>query len=228
MVCRSSQDIDVFSIKLSVYTCLSFVQVTQNNYIYYIGTPVEPMVKERVFANSNELNVTMSEVCTALNTVDNMYNLIKNGMVWFLIITRKYTFIRMITIVLYALLLYYVSEIMLNYGNLWFTVSSEDIVKTNCPNILKNSFASLAVEENGVENVCGNGVINGCFGNPEVVISTRLSCHSNSFISGKDPLFTELFYDEFLYCSIMHLKTIPKTFVIWVAEHRIHLCHSVN
>lgn len=81
MVCRSSQDIDVFSIKLGVYTCLSFVQVTQNNYIYYIGTPVEPMVKERVFANSNELNVTMSEVCTALNTVDNMYNLIKNGMV---------------------------------------------------------------------------------------------------------------------------------------------------
>lgn len=137
---KSSQDIDVFSIKVSIYTCLSFVQVTQNNYMYYIGTPVDPMVRERVFANSNELNVTMSDVCTALNTENNTYSLIKN-------------------------------------------VSSDDIVKTNCPNILKNSFASLTVEENGVENACGDGVINGCFSNTEVDISTRLSCHSNSFIS---------------------------------------------
>lgn len=81
MVCRSSQDIDVFSIKVSIYTCLSFVQVTQNNYMYYIETPVDPMVRERVFANSNELNVTMSDVCTALNTENNTYSLIKNGMV---------------------------------------------------------------------------------------------------------------------------------------------------
>lgn len=137
---KSSQDIDVFSIKVSVYTCMSFVQVTQNNYIYYIGTPVDPMVGERVFANSNELNVTMTDVCTALNTENNMYSLIKN-------------------------------------------VSSEAIVKTNCPSILRNSFASLTVEENGVQNACGNGVINGCLGSTEVVISTRLSCHSNSFIS---------------------------------------------
>lgn len=81
MVCRSSQDIDVFSIKVSIYTCLSFVQVTQNNYMYYIETPVDPMVRERVFANSNELNVTMSDVCTAHNTENNTYSLIKNGMV---------------------------------------------------------------------------------------------------------------------------------------------------
>lgn len=93
---------------------------------------------------------------------------------------------------------------------IWFTVSSDDIVKTNCPNILKNSFASLTVEENGVENACGDGVINGCFSNTEVDIS-RLSCDFNSFISGKDPIFTELFYDEFLHYSIMYLKTIPKT-----------------
>lgn len=116
MFCRSSQDIDVFSIKVSVYTCMSFVQVTQNNYIYYIGTPVDPMVGERVFANSNELNVTMTDVCTALNTENNMYSLIKNGMVWFLMIKRKYTFsINMITIALHALRLRYVSKIMQNY-----------------------------------------------------------------------------------------------------------------
>lgn len=116
MFCRSSQDIDVFSIKVSVYTCMSFVQVTQNNYIYYIGTPVDPMVGERVFANSNELNVTMTDVCTALNTENNMYSLIKNGMVWFLTIKRKYTFsMNMITIALHALRLRYDSKIMQNY-----------------------------------------------------------------------------------------------------------------
>lgn len=68
---------------------------------------------------------------------------------------------------------------------------------------------SLTVEENGVQNACGNGVINGCLGSTEVVILTRLSCHSNSFISGKDPFFVTK-----LYCSVMYLRTIPKTFVI--------------
>lgn len=111
----------------------------------------------------------------------------------------------------------------------WITVSSEAIVKTNCPSILRNSFVSLTVEENGVQNACGNGVINGCFGSTEVVISTRLSCHSNSFISGKDPFFvTKLFCNECLYCSVMYLRTIPKTFVILVAVRAMHLCHSVN
>lgn len=111
----------------------------------------------------------------------------------------------------------------------WITVSSEAIVKTNCPSILRNSFVSLTVEENGVQNACGNGVINGCFGSTEVVISTNLSCHSNSFISGKDPFFvTKLFCNECLYCSVMYLRTIPKTFVILVAVRAMHLCHSVN
>lgn len=149
---KSSQDIDVFSIKVSVYTCLSFVQVTQNNYIYYIGTPVDPMVKERVFANSKDLSATMSDVCTIPDTADNMYSLIKN-------------------------------------------VSSEDIVKTNCPNVLKNSYANLMVEENGMENACGNGFVNGCSGNNEVVISTVLSCHSNTFISDRLSLIC-LFHRE--------------------------------
>lgn len=79
LFCRSSQDIDVFSLKVSIYICLSFVRVTQNNYVYYIGAPLDPMVKERVFAMSNLLNVSMDQVCTLPNTDDNVYSLRKNG-----------------------------------------------------------------------------------------------------------------------------------------------------
>nr|XP_022321674.1 uncharacterized protein LOC111123559 [Crassostrea virginica] len=75
---KSSQDIDVFSLKVSIYICLSFVRVTQNNYVYYIGAPLDPMVKERVFAMSNLLNVSMDQVCTLPNTDDNVFSLRKN------------------------------------------------------------------------------------------------------------------------------------------------------
>lgn len=41
------------------------------------------MVGEWVFVNFNELNVIMIDVCIVLNIENNMYSLIKNGMVWF-------------------------------------------------------------------------------------------------------------------------------------------------
>lgn len=68
------------------------------------------MVGEWVFVNFNELNVIMIDVCIVLNIENNMYSLIKNGMVWFLRIKRKYIFsMNMIIIVLYVLCFYYVS-----------------------------------------------------------------------------------------------------------------------
>lgn len=71
------------------------------------------MVGEWVFVNFNELNVIMIDVCIVLNIENNMYSLIKNGMVWFLMIKRKYIFsMNMIIIVLYVLCFYYVSKIM--------------------------------------------------------------------------------------------------------------------
>lgn len=71
------------------------------------------MVGEWVFVNFNELNVIMIDVCIVLNIENNMYSLIKNGMVWFLMIKRKYIFsINMIIIVLYVLCFCYVSKIM--------------------------------------------------------------------------------------------------------------------
>lgn len=84
-----------------------------NNYIYYIGIFVDLMVGEWVFVNFNELNVIMIDVCIVLNIENNMYSLIKNGMVWFLMIKRKYIFsMNMIIIVLYVLCFCYVSKIM--------------------------------------------------------------------------------------------------------------------
>lgn len=71
------------------------------------------MVGEWVFVNFNELNVIMIDVCIVLNIENNMYSLIKNGMVWFLMVKRKYIFsINMIIIVLYVLCFCYVSKIM--------------------------------------------------------------------------------------------------------------------
>lgn len=71
------------------------------------------MVREWVFVNFNELNVIMIDVCIVLNMENNMYSLIKNGMVWFLMIKRKYIFsMNMIIIVLYVLCFCYVSKIM--------------------------------------------------------------------------------------------------------------------
>lgn len=71
------------------------------------------MVREWVFVNFNELNVIMIDVCIVLNIENNMYSLIKNGMVWFLMIKRKYIFsMNMIIIVLYVLCFCYVSKIM--------------------------------------------------------------------------------------------------------------------
>lgn len=71
------------------------------------------MVGEWVFVNFNELNVIMIDVCNVLNIENNMYSLIKNGMVWFLMIKRKYIFsMNMIIIVLYVLCFCYVSKIM--------------------------------------------------------------------------------------------------------------------
>lgn len=71
------------------------------------------MVGEWVFVNFNELNVIMIDVCIVLNIENNMYSLIKNGMVWFLMIKRKYIFsMNMIIIVLYVLCFCYVSKIM--------------------------------------------------------------------------------------------------------------------
>lgn len=71
------------------------------------------MVGEWVFVNFNELNVIMIDVCIVLNIENNMYSLIKNGMVWFLMIKRKYIFsMNMIVIVLYVLCFCYVSKIM--------------------------------------------------------------------------------------------------------------------
>lgn len=71
------------------------------------------MVGEWVFVNFNELNVIMIDVCIVLNIENNMYSLIKNGMVWFLRIKRKYIFsMNMIIIVLYVLCFCYVSKIM--------------------------------------------------------------------------------------------------------------------
>lgn len=71
------------------------------------------MVREWVFVNFNELNVIMIDVCIVLNIENNMYSLIKNGMVWFLMVKRKYIFsINMIIIVLYVLCFCYVSKIM--------------------------------------------------------------------------------------------------------------------
>lgn len=71
------------------------------------------MVGEWVFVNFNELNVIMIDVCIVLNIENNMYSLIKNGMVWFLMIKRKYKFsMNMIIIVLYVLCFCYVSKIM--------------------------------------------------------------------------------------------------------------------
>lgn len=71
------------------------------------------MVGEWVFVNFNELNVIMIDVCIVLNIENNMYSLIKNGMVWFLMIKRKYIFsMNMIIIVLYVLCFFYVSKIM--------------------------------------------------------------------------------------------------------------------
>lgn len=71
------------------------------------------MVGEWVFVNFNELNVIMIDVCIVLNIENNMYSLIKNGMVWFLMIKRKYIFsMNMIIIVLYVLCICYVSKIM--------------------------------------------------------------------------------------------------------------------
>lgn len=68
------------------------------------------MVGEWVFVNFNELNVIMIDVCIVLNIENNMYSLIKNGMVWFLMIKRKYIFsMNMIIIVLYVLCFCYVS-----------------------------------------------------------------------------------------------------------------------
>lgn len=70
-------------------------------------------VGEWVFVNFNELNVIMIDVCIVLNIENNMYSLIKNGMVWFLMIKRKYIFsMNMIIIVLYVLCFCYVSKIM--------------------------------------------------------------------------------------------------------------------
>lgn len=84
-----------------------------NNYIYYIGIFVDLMVREWVFVNFNELNVIMIDVCIVLNIENNMYSLIKNGMVWFLMIMWKYIFsMNMIIIVLYVLCFCYVSKIM--------------------------------------------------------------------------------------------------------------------
>lgn len=62
------------------------------------------MVGEWVFVNFNELNVIMIDVCIVLNIENNMYSLIKNGMVWFLM--------NMIIIFLYVLCFCYVSKIM--------------------------------------------------------------------------------------------------------------------
>lgn len=71
------------------------------------------MVGEWVFVNFNELNVIMIDVCIVLNIENNMYSLIKNGMVWFLMIMWKYIFsMNMIIIVLYVLCFCYVSKIM--------------------------------------------------------------------------------------------------------------------
>lgn len=71
------------------------------------------MVGEWVFVNFNELNVIMIDVCIVLNIENNMYSLIKNGMVWFLMIKRKYIFsMNMIIIVFYVLCFCYVSKIM--------------------------------------------------------------------------------------------------------------------
>lgn len=71
------------------------------------------MVREWVFVNFNELNVIMIDVCIVLNIENNMYSLIKNGMVWFLMIMWKYIFsMNMIIIVLYVLCFCYVSKIM--------------------------------------------------------------------------------------------------------------------
>lgn len=71
------------------------------------------MVGEWVFVNFNELNVIMIDVCIVLDIENNMYSLIKNGMVWFLMIKRKYIFsMNMIIIVLYVLCFCYVSKIM--------------------------------------------------------------------------------------------------------------------
>lgn len=71
------------------------------------------MVGEWVFVNFNELNVIMIDVCIVLNIENNMYSLIKNGMVWFLMIKRKYIFsMNMIIIVLCVLCFCYVSKIM--------------------------------------------------------------------------------------------------------------------
>lgn len=71
------------------------------------------MVGEWVFVNFNELNVIMIDVCIVLNIENNMYSLIKNGMVWFLMIMWKYIFsMNMIIIVLYVLCICYVSKIM--------------------------------------------------------------------------------------------------------------------
>lgn len=71
------------------------------------------MVGEWVFVNFNELNVIMIDVCIVLNIENNMYSLIKNGMVWFLMIMWKYIFsINMIIIVLCVFCFCYVSKIM--------------------------------------------------------------------------------------------------------------------
>lgn len=71
------------------------------------------MVGEWVFVNFNELNVIMIDVCIVLNMENNMYSLIKNGMVWFLMSMWKYIFsINMIIIVLCVFCFCYVSKIM--------------------------------------------------------------------------------------------------------------------
>lgn len=111
----------------------------------------------------------------------------------------------------------------------WIIVLSEVIVKINCLSILRNLFVSLIVEENGVENVCGNGVINGCLGSIEVVILIRLFCYFNLFILGKDFFFViKLFCNECLYCLVMYLRIILKIFVILVVVWVMYFCYLVN
>ncbi|XP_061184515.1 uncharacterized protein LOC133192538 [Saccostrea echinata] len=135
---KSERDINVFSMEMSVYICLSFEQVRFDNYIYYVSTPIESTVNESVYANSNLLNVSMNDVCSLPQTTDNMHSLIKN-------------------------------------------VSTDDIVSIECPNFLRKSFTNLNTEENGMENVCVNGSINGCLKNTQLVI-TSPSCHSSTQI----------------------------------------------
>ncbi|XP_062586430.1 uncharacterized protein LOC134248031 [Saccostrea cucullata] len=135
---KSSTDINVFSLEVSVFVCLSFERVRSDNYIYYVETPLDSTVKENVYAYSNPVNVSMDVVCSLPKTTDNMYSLIKN-------------------------------------------VSTADIVSIECPNFLRKSFVNLNSEENGMENVCVNGSVNGCLKNTQLTI-TSPSCHSSIHI----------------------------------------------